>query len=73
MLDYNIHAKFDTSKCSVSVVNFNTLDFVYYPVSNPDKQKEFTFVPAWDFSMSPYNIRVVINAVDGSLLYIGYE
>ena len=69
----NIKQSFDTSKCSVSVVNFNTLDFVYYPVSNPDKQNEFTFVPAWDFSMSPYNIRVVINAVDGSLLYIGYE
>ena len=66
----NIKQSFDTSKCSVSVVNFNTLDFVYYPVSNPDKQNEFTFVPAWDFSMSPYNIRVVINAVDGSLLYM---
>ena len=66
----NIKQSFDTSKCSVSVVNFNTLDFVYYPVSNPDKQNEFTFVPAWDFSMSPYKIRVVINAVDGSLLYM---
>ncbi|MBQ9277663.1 MAG: hypothetical protein IJ224_03415 [Lachnospiraceae bacterium] len=69
----NVKQSFDTSKCSVTAVNFNTLDLVYYPVSNPDKQKEFTFVPAWDFSMSPYNIRVVINAVDGSLLYIGYE
>ncbi len=69
----NVKQSFDTSKCSVTAINLNTLDLVYYPVSNPDKQNEFTFVPAWDFSMSPYNIRVVINAVDGSLLYIGYE
>ena len=72
-LKEQIKEKFDSSECSVSAINYNTLDFVYYPVSNPDKENEFTFVPAWDFSMSPYNIRAVINAVDGSLLYIGYK
>ena len=72
-LKEQIKYKFNSSESSISTININNLDFVYYPINNPDKENEFTFVPAWDFSIWPHNIRVVINAVDGSILYIRYK
>jgi hypothetical protein len=55
---------------------FNRLKLCYYPVGNPDKDKEYTFVPTWEFTATAQAravAAVYINAIDGSLIEIAYS
>ena len=54
------------TKCTFDYIELN-----YFPVKSPDDPNEYTFVPAWVAYGSyhgPIMGRVVINAIDGSLL-----
>lgn len=54
------------TKCTFDYVELN-----YFPVKSPDDPNEYTFVPAWVAYGSyhgPIMGRVVINAIDGSLM-----
>ena len=55
---------------------FNRLKLCYYPVGNPDNDKEYTFVPTWEFTATAQAravAAVYINAIDGSLIEIAYS
>mgnify|MGYP007101875690 FL=1 len=52
-------------------MRFDRITFVYYPVESPEKNGEYTYIPAWAFTghdqMSTLYSTVYINAMDGSL------
>ncbi|MBR1598536.1 MAG: hypothetical protein IJ661_06500 [Lachnospiraceae bacterium] len=51
-------------------MRFDRITFVYYPVESPEKNGEYTYIPAWAFTghdqMSTLYSTVYINAMDGS-------
>ncbi len=61
----------DVNLNGATKLEFDYLDLEYFPVKSPDDPNEYTFVPAWvayGHNKGAYNARVVINAIDGSLL-----
>lgn len=50
---------------------FDRINFVYYPVESPEKNGEYTYIPAWAFTghdqRGTLYSTVYINAMDGSL------
>lgn len=55
----------------ITKINFDYMELNYFPVKSPDNPDEYTFVPAWVIygdNKSDDLVRVVINAIDGSLL-----
>ena len=57
-------------------MSFEKIEMVYYPISNPDKPGECTYVPAWAVFLgtgnkgngATYIAMVLINAVDGTYI-----
>ncbi|MBQ9608139.1 MAG: hypothetical protein IJV15_01680 [Lachnospiraceae bacterium] len=68
--------EYDASKQVMKNVTFKSMEFDYYPLANPENDNEFTYVPVWVINAESNNqmiySRVIINAVDGSLVYIEY-
>ena len=61
----------DVNLNGATKLEFDYLDLNYFPVKSPDDPTEYTFVPAWvahGHNKGEYTARVVINAIDGSLL-----
>ncbi|MBQ9278677.1 MAG: hypothetical protein IJ224_08585 [Lachnospiraceae bacterium] len=65
-----IENKIDVSKLDINYINIDTIDLKYYPFQNPQNEKEYTMIPVWWVNCSTKNFMMIINAVDGSLLYL---
>lgn len=66
----NMKENIDPAKIKNSLITFTEVRLVYYPVNSPDVPGEITLVPAWEFGEMNYDLFVLINAMDGSLLDI---
>lgn len=55
--------------------SFNLLELIYFRVKNPDDPDVYSYVPAWRLSQeaSGYHHPILVNAVDGSVIYLEEE
>ena len=72
----NIAAELNHAKIPSSSVELHEAYLRYYPTPSPDKQNEFTYIPAWvvpiQQNAADRFAYCVTNATDGSLIEIGY-
>lgn len=55
--------------------SFNLLELIYFRVKNNDTPGSYSYVPAWRLSQeaSGYNHPILVNAIDGSVIYLEEE
>ena len=67
----------DLSKAGSGEIKIDSPHLDYYPVKSPDKEGEYTYIPAWVCSIwsgdSNYVGEMIQNAMDGSLIRIAYS
>ena len=51
-------------------VSFDHLEFEYFPIPNPENEDEASVIPVWHISAGTLGLEVIINAVDGSIVYM---
>ncbi len=51
-------------------VSFDHLEFEYFPIPNPENENEASVIPVWHISAGTLGLEVIINAVDGSIVYM---
>ena len=51
-------------------VSFDHLEFEYFPIPNPENVDEASVIPVWHISAGTLGLEVIINAVDGSIVYM---
>ncbi len=65
-----IENEIDVSRFDANYINIDTIDLKYYPVQNSQNKLEYTMLPVWLLRSSTKNFMMIINAVDGSLVFI---
>lgn len=53
-------------------INIDKIELKYYPIVNPENDMEFTILPVWFFYSNTKSFRMLVNAVDGSMVLIEY-
>ncbi len=53
-------------------INIDKIELKYYPIVNPENDMEYTILPVWVFYSSTKNIKILVNAVDGSMVFMDY-
>ncbi len=53
-------------------INIDKIELKYYPIVNPENDMEFTILPVWFFYSNTKSFRLLVNAVDGSMVFIKY-
>ena len=51
-------------------VSFDHVEFEYFPIPNPENENEASVIPVWHISAGTLGLEVIINAVDGSIVYM---
>ena len=62
-------AEFNITKRKKYTMKFEFLELVYYRVTNPENENQFTYIPAWRLrDHMGYEPPFVVNAMDGSVV-----
>ena len=73
----NVGNELDTAKVTGSPVEFGQVMLEYYPWKSPEVEGEVTFIPVWVYEIvvnsNFYLGQVVQNAIDGSVITVGYN
>ncbi len=68
-----IENEIDVNKVQGSnYINIDKIELKYYPIVNPENDMEFTILPVWFFYSNTKSFRMLVNAVDGSMVLIEY-
>ena len=60
----------DLTDTTIKRVSFDGLFFRYYPIPNPENKDEVTLIPVWCLNSNTLSLRIIVNAIDGSLVFI---
>lgn len=62
-------AEFNITKRKKYTMKFEFLELIYYRVTDPENEKQFTYIPAWRLrDHMGYEPPFVVNAMDGSVV-----
>ena len=59
---------YEVARNAAKNIYYDSMYFAYYPIINPENDNEFSYVPVWVIG-NLYR-SIVINAVDGSIVYM---